>query len=364
MQLLRYCVGLDISKDCLQICLSVIDADGRVMVKGSAKVANKPAAFAQLEHWVGKHRKADGLPLRYVMESTGVYHEAVAWHLCQKDQSVCILLPNKAKHYLKSLGYKSKNDKIDAQGLARMGLEQQLTLWKPLSNNIYSLSLLTRQHQRFQEWKTQCRNQQHALDHSALGDDFITKQNTKLLAVYDQQLEALEKAIQELIAGDAVLKAQVERLTAIKGLALLSVAVLIAETNGFEGFANQRQLVSYAGYDVIENQSGNRSGKTRISKKGNSRIRRILHLPAFNAVRFGEPTCQALYERVYQKTNTKMKAYVAVQKKLLLLAYALWRHEADYDPSYFMSQSSMGKKIVPASRTTQDQSTVAELSFG
>ncbi|WP_317171891.1 transposase [Spirosoma validum] len=52
-------------------------------------------------------------------------------------------------------------------------------------------------------------------------------------------------------------------------------------------------------------RSGNRSGKTRISKKGNSRIRRILHLPAFNAVRFGEPTCQALYERVYQKTNTK-----------------------------------------------------------
>jgi transposase len=83
-------------------------------------------------------------------------------------------------------------------------------------------------------------------------------------------LEALEKAIQKLIEGDAVLKAQVERLTAIKGLALLPVAVLIAETNGFEGFANQRQLVSYAGYDVIENQSGNRSGKTRISKKGNT----------------------------------------------------------------------------------------------
>lgn len=119
-------------------------------------------------------------------------------------------------------------------------------------------------------WKTQCRNQQHALDFSAIGDDFISKQNAKLLAVYDQQIEALEKAIQELIEGDTLLKAQVERLTAIKGLALLSVAVLIAETNGFENFANQRQLVSYAGYDVVENQSGNRSGKTRISKKGNT----------------------------------------------------------------------------------------------
>lgn len=374
MQLLRYCVGLDISKDSLQVCLSVIDSDGRVVVKGSTKVANKLAAFTQLEHWVSKHRKADGLPLRYVMESTGVYHEAVAWHLYQKDQSVCIVLPNKAKHYLRSLGYKSKNDKIDAQGLARMGLEQQLMLWQPLSKNIYSLRLLTRQHQRFQEWKTQCRNQQHALAYSALGNDFITKQNAKLLAVYDQQLDALEKAIQDLIEEDALLKAQVERLTAIKGLALLSVAVLIAETNGFEGFTNQRQLVSYAGYDVVENQSGNRSGKTRISKKGNSRIRRVLHLPAFNAVRFGEPTCQALYERVYQKTNTKMKAYVAVQKKLLLLAYALWCHQTKYNPMHSTQvetetpltskRDQAAKKIVPTSRTTRDQSAVAELSFG
>lgn len=87
------------------VCLSLIDIDGRVVVKGSTKVANKPTAFAHLEQWGNKHRKDDNLPLRYVMESTGVYHEAVAWHLYEKDQSVCILLPNKAKHYLKSLGY-------------------------------------------------------------------------------------------------------------------------------------------------------------------------------------------------------------------------------------------------------------------
>ena len=105
MQLLRYCVGLDISKDSLQVCLSVIDTNGRVVVKGSTKVANKPAAFVQLELWVSKHCKTGSLPLRYVMESTGVYHEAIAWYLYQKDQAVCILLPNKAKHYLKSLGY-------------------------------------------------------------------------------------------------------------------------------------------------------------------------------------------------------------------------------------------------------------------
>jgi transposase len=132
------------------------------------------------------------------------------------------------------------------------------------------------------------------LQHSAFDSTFIDKELTKLVAVYDGQVEAIETAIKELIEADPVLKPRVERLVAIKGLALLSVAVLVAETNGFEGFSNQRHLVSYAGYDVVENQSGNHSGKTRISKKGNSRLRRILHMPAFKAVRFNEPTCKAL----------------------------------------------------------------------
>jgi transposase len=142
---LRYCVGLDISKDTLHVCLSVIDSTGQVTVKATTKVVNKPASFSALLFWVTRHRKLD-LPLIYLMESTGVYHEAVAWYLHQQDQSVSILLPNKAKYYLKSLGYKSKNDKIDAQGLSRMGLEQQLPVWKPLSKNLYALRLLTRQH--------------------------------------------------------------------------------------------------------------------------------------------------------------------------------------------------------------------------
>jgi transposase len=95
-------------------------------------------------------------------------------------------------------------------------------------------------------------------------------------------------------------------------------------------------------------RSGNRVEKTRISKKGNSRIRRILHLPALNAVRFGEPTCQALFERVFERTKIKMKGYVAVQKKLLTLCYAIWKNDTKYDPNYSSNnvkeQKNMDKK--------------------
>lgn len=68
---LRYCVGIDVSKDTLQVCLSVIDHTGRVNVKATAKVDNKPTGFTQLLTWVGRHRKLD-LSINYVMESTGV----------------------------------------------------------------------------------------------------------------------------------------------------------------------------------------------------------------------------------------------------------------------------------------------------
>lgn len=134
--LLRYCVGLDRTggpdQQRYSSGLSVIDQTGRVTVKATTKQPNKPTSFPVLMSWVARHRKQN-LPLTYLMESTGVYHQAVAWYLHQQDQSVIILLPNKAKYYLKSLGYKSKNDKIDAQGLSRMGLEQQLPVWNRIA---------------------------------------------------------------------------------------------------------------------------------------------------------------------------------------------------------------------------------------
>lgn len=173
---LRYCVGIDVSKDTLQVCLSVIDINGKVTIKGTTKINNKISAFDSFLTWINKHCQVKDLPVRYVMESTGVYHEQIAWFLFQRDLAVSVILPNKAKFYLRSIGNKSKNDKIDARGLAQMGLEQNLQLWQPLSKNIDSLRMLTRQHQLLQELKNQSENQKHSLLHSQFTDKFVIKQ--------------------------------------------------------------------------------------------------------------------------------------------------------------------------------------------
>ena len=96
-------------------------------------------------------------------------------------------------------------------------------------------------------------------------------------------------------------------------MAILSAITVLADIFGFELFENFKQQISYAGYDVVENQLGKRSDRTKISKKGNSRIRRILYLSALVAVKYQQTVSYNLYNRIYEKSGIKMKGYIAVK---------------------------------------------------
>src|SRR5438270_9418609 len=267
----------------------------------------------------------------------------------EQQYALSVELPNKAKKYLQSTWLKSKNDKIDAQGLSRMGAEQRLELWQPMDSYFYELRELTRQHQSLQELKTSVNNQLHA---SALGmyqNNLVINQLEALLITFEEQLHALAAAINQHIADKEEVKHRVDNICKIKGVGTLTVAVLLAETNGFVLFENSRQLVSYAGYDVVENQSGNHRGKTKISKKGNSHIRRAMHMPAFCVVSCEQPPFIWLFNRTLQQHGQKMKSYVAVQKKLLVIIYALWKTNSAYELNHQPNKHTGEKEQVLSS---------------
>jgi transposase len=356
----KYAVGLDLSKQDFKACLCLISQEQEVKVRASGSFANSPSGFEAFFKWISKHVK-EGLPVFYLMEATGIYYEQLAWYLYQREQKVSVILPNKAKNYLQSIGIKSKNDKIDAQGLARMCAERQLPLWQPLSKNIYILRSLTRLHQSLTKQRTVFNNQLQASKSSMYELKEVLKILADSIATIDKQLKTTEKQIAKLIGEDAILKSKYEKMHTIKGVAILTFAVIVAETNGFELFENQRQLISYAGYDVVENQSGSRIGRTRISKKGNSRIRRILHMPAFSVVAHDAGALKALYERVYERNGLKMKAYVAVQKKLLCLMYTLWKNDSAYDKDHLKKATSSNKEPKPLFPVVFEENQVAEV---
>jgi len=330
--MLKYCIGLDVSSNDFHACLSVIDRLQKVTVKGSSKFTNNAKGFSEFEAWLIKQHKQKEIPLVVVMEATGVYYENLALFLHLKGYNVSVVLPNKAKKYLQATGLKSKNDSIDAQGLSRMGSEQALELWQPKDEYFYQLRSLTRQHQSLQELKTNISNQLHADQHGMYQNEVVTRQLKLLIKTINHQIEDIENAIEDHLNKDKHVAELVVGITKIKGLGALTVAVILAETNGFALFKNIPQLVGFAGYDVVENQSGKHVGKTCISKKGNGHIRRCLHMPAFNVVRYEQTPFIQLFNRTFQKHGKKMKSYVAVQKKLLVLIFTLWKKEEAYEP--------------------------------
>ncbi len=329
--MIKYSLGIDVSYKKFDVCLSTIDQDQSIRIVATRQFINTPVGFKKLIEWLYSQQRDKQIPLVICMEATGIYYEQLALFLSDKRYSVAVVLPNKAKKYLQSIGLKSKNDKIDAKGLAQMGAQQKLELWSPFGKYFYELRALTRQLQSIQELKTVANNQLHASKLAMFELKFVLKQQQKLIKEYDKMINDLAIKIEKHLKSDIEIMNKIGKIMKIKGVGLLTVAILLAETNGFELFTSASQLTSYAGYDVVENQSGNRTGRTRISKKGNSRIRRILHLPAFNVVRYKEPIFENLFFRILERSNKKMVGYVAVQKKLLLIIFALWKNNTDYN---------------------------------
>ena len=278
------------------------------------------------------------------MEATGVYYESAAYFLYEKGLHVSVIVPNRAKRYAQALGLRSKTDAIDAFGLAQMAVQMTWKPWKPFSNQYNELLKLTRYHTTLQESKTVISNQLHAQNHSGRPSKFIVSKLEVRLSLLAKDLKACKAQISKLIAKDEELERKVKMIAdSIHGVGVMTVITLVCETNGFSNFFNVRQLTSFSGYDVIENQSGKRSGKTRISKAGNKHIRRALYFPALNATKVDGPL-KKFYDRIFHRHFIFKKANVAVQRKLLCLIYTLWKKDQAYDPQYHETQMSISQE--------------------
>jgi len=344
----KYGVGLDVGKQTFYACVSAIDQTQRVKIKSAHSFANSPKGITEFIRWTGHHCNGNKLTVSYLMEATGIYYEQLALVLHSRQEHVSVILPQKAKYYIKALGIKTKTDGVDAQGLATMACQQRLDSWKPISEAMYKLRQLTRQHTQLQELKTQLHNQLLALEAGMYHSGEVRKQLMKMIEQIDRQLAECVKLIEKAIAENPDWQRKVKQICQIKGVGILTIANLITETNQFSLFENQRQLVSYSGYDVVENQSGKRVGKTHISKRGNARIRRALHMSALQVVRYQQKPFERLFERVFERTHIKMKGYVAVQRKLLTIIYGLWKTDQAYNPDY---KGDEQKAVAPAGAT-------------
>lgn len=92
-----------------------------------------------------------------------------------------------------------------------------------------------------------------------------------------ERISRLEKSIVEAVQNTApVIRAVVEALQALRGVALITAVSIVAELGMLSRFDSPRQLMGYSGLVPREDSSGNRIKRGAITKTGNAHLRRVI----------------------------------------------------------------------------------------
>jgi transposase len=349
-KIVKQVVGIDVAQKELVVCLGRMYSDLTFELYAHKTFANTKNGFTALLLWIKKMTDA-GIAVCCVMEATGVYHEPLAYYLAEQGCELSIVLPNKISNYFRSLDVKTITDKTASQTIAQFGLERNLDKWKRPKEIYKKLRQLTRERDQIVQERTIVKNQLHAEQAEAQPNKKSITRIKQRIALLDKQEKEIQKELASLIKEDKEMHALVIILCSLPGVGLLTAAIVLAETNGFELIRNKRQIASYAGFDVKEKQSGTSvKAKPRISKRGNKYLRKAMHLPALTAIRHDE-RFKNIFIRLVSKHGIKMKAAVAVQRKLLEMIFTLATKKMKYDKNYFNTTDKAQTENISKNKT-------------
>ena len=258
------------------------------------------------------------------MESTGQYHQTLAQLASQAGMRVYVLNARDVHFYAKALGVRGKTDISDAQVIARYLDEhhQRLRPWTPGTQAQQRLLQLLRRRAAVERHLS-------AVDASLQGVKDLTRQRAALQRYAHKLLATIDQKIQALIDADADMHRRQKQLQTIAGVGPQISAVLTTVLSRIE-FANVAAVVAYSGLDPRPNDSGSKRGRRVLTKRGPAVLRKMLWLAAFSASHskaFG-PTYQAIKSKGFSGTE----ALVILARKLLRVAWAVWRTGQPFEP--------------------------------
>lgn len=332
-KIVKQVVGIDVAQKELVVSVGKMFDDWSPEMCANKTFSNTKEGFTGMLSWAKKHTDPC-CPVRYVMEATGVYHESLAYFLEERGYETTIVLPNKISNFHRTLEVKTVTDKTSSETITRFGLERKLDVWQKPKPVFKRIRQLTRERDQVVQARTVAKNQLHAERAEAEPGKKTIERLKKQIAFFNKQAKEIDADIEALVKTDEAVNRSIKLIRTLSGIGTLTAATVLAETNGFELVRNKRQLSSYAGFDVCEKQSGTSiKGKSRISKKGNKYLRKAMHMPALAAIRHDE-RFKAVFTRLVAKHGIKMKAAVAVQRKLLEMTFTIYKNNTPYQKNY------------------------------
>ena len=311
-------LGIDVAKAKLDCALRLANGKFRNKV-----VENNPAGFKALHQWLQQH---DAAMAPVCMEATGVYWEDVAEHLANEGMTVSVINPAQIKAFGASRMVRTKTDKVDAQLIATFCAERKPEAWQAPSAAQQALRALVLRLEALQTMRTQEGNRLH------VAREVVKTGITDHLAWLDQQIEQLAQAIRAHIDNDPTLKSKRDLLDSIPGVGERTIGTLLAFYGHSERFENARQAAAFAGLDPRQHESGSSvAGKPRLSKMGNSFLRKALYMPAMVTL-YKTAWGQRFRENLANAGKAPMVIIGAMMRKLVCVAFGVMKSGKPFDP--------------------------------
>jgi len=267
-----------------------------------------------------------------IMEASGPYYLPLASYLSGFNIALSVVNPLIIRRFCQMRMSRTKTDKKDAMMIAEYGKTEKPGLWKIPDHHVINLQQMEALLSNLTKERTALNNQLESFIHSGMLD----KQLKKMLVSELKHKEGLIKKINKTmeISAKQHYAEMLQDLESIPGMGKKTAMALIVISGGFDRFANYRKLSSYIGICPRLFESGTSvKGKARICKMGMSRIRAMLYVCSWSAMKYNK-ACKELYERLVAKGKAKKLALIAVANKLLKQAFAIATQKTKYNENY------------------------------
>ena len=290
------------------------------------------AAGSFKSHRIANERQAIQAWLRTVpratrlgMESTSTYHEALADLASAAGLQVFVINARDLRRYGQGIGRRGKTDRIDAEVIARYVAREheELHAYVVPSKEQRLLAQLMRRRATLIKTKDSVRQ-------SFRGLPALKVETRRLIEHIDRVIGALELLIKRTLQKMPAALAAAEQIAQIPGFGVLTSTWLGYRFTRLP-YATSDAVVAAAGLDPRADDSGQKHGPRRLSKRGPAEERRLVFNCARCAARM--PLWRPYYEAQRAKGLSSTAATIVLGRKMLRVAFALYQHREPFDPA-------------------------------
>jgi transposase len=303
--------GIDVAKGKVDACIRAIAECPAFQSTAEGR--------RQLVAWLRKHKVT-----KAVMEASGGYEREWAKALRKAGIEVWVVDPKRVRNFALSAGRMAKNDKIDANMIARFAETFKDGPSQIDDADREELQALVKARLGIVDLRARlCQS-----DHVASGP--AQKANARILKHLNGEIARFEAAICAKVKSTDGLAERVEIIASVPGLGEVSAANLVAGMPEL-GHVSDKVAAALVGVAPYDDDSGKRRGERHV-QAGRRWVRNAIYMPCVGAATLNNPVLKAYYQRLIARGKKPKVAIVACMRKLIVILNTMLAHRQKWDP--------------------------------